>query len=186
MKIRLAAPSLQTDSIVDGEGIRAVLWTQGCSHNCPGCQNPQTHSFEAGYIVDIEDIMRQIDNLEGHDGVTFSGGDPFYQPQECLEIAKYIHKKGLNIWCYTGFTYEALLTLSNKNKNIMNFLKEIDILVDGPFILEQKSLDCIFRGSPNQRIIDVKESLAEGKVCLVKKYYDLPNNKKNQRERLYI
>lgn len=183
MKIRLAVDYLQEDSIVDGEGIRAVIWTQGCAHKCPGCHNPGTHSFDDGYLLDIEEVESMIDDLEGQDGITFSGGDPFYQPKECAILAKYAKKKGLNIWCYTGFTYEALIKLSSTNSCIMDFLNEIDVLIDGPFLLEKKSLDAIFRGSTNQRIIDVKKSLKSKKVVLVDKYY--MKNKKNK-EHIYI
>lgn len=185
MKIRLAYPILQSDSIVDGEGIRAVLWTQGCSHKCPGCHNPQTHSFDEGFSLDIEEIKEQIDSLEGQDGITFSGGDPLYQVEVCLEIAKYIKTKKMNIWCYTGFTFESLLSLSKDNSKIIDFLKTIDVLVDGPFILEKKSYDSIFRGSTNQRIIDSKKSIKEKKVILVDKYYT-NINKKSNRSRMYI
>ena len=185
MEIRLATPVIMGDSIVDGEGIRAVIWTQGCSHKCPGCQNPQTHSFDDGFLLDIKEVKEQIDALDGQDGITFSGGDPLYQVEECLELAKYIKSKKMNIWCYTGFTYETLLSLSKNNPKIIEFLKTIDVLVDGPFILEKKSLDCPFRGSTNQRIIDTKESLKQKKICLVEKYYT--NNKRGfKRERLYI
>ena len=185
MKIRLASPVLMPDSIVDGEGIRTVLWTQGCLHKCPGCHNPQTHSFDDGFLVDINEVKEQIDELEGQDGITFSGGDPFYQVDECIEIAKYIKSKKMNIWCYTGFTYEALLKLGEKNHNIIEFLKLIDVLIDGPFVLEKKSLDCPFRGSTNQRIIDTKSSLKNKKVALVDKYYN-EKKKKSSRDRIYI
>lgn len=185
MKIRLATPVLLEDSIVDGEGIRTVIWTQGCAHKCPGCHNPQTHSFDDGFELDIEEVKQQIDELEGQDGITFSGGDPFYQVEACLELAKYIKSKKMSIWCYTGFTYETLISLSKNNPKIIEFLKTIDVLIDGPFLLEQKSLDCTFRGSKNQRIIDTKESLKNKKVCLVEKYYK--NNKKiNNRRGLYV
>ena len=185
MKIRLAVPYLQPDSIVDGEGIRTVIWTQGCAHKCPGCHNPGTHSFEEGYLLDIKEVKEMIDDLEGQDGITFSGGDPLYQVEECLELAKYIKSKKLNIWCYTGFTYETLIKMSEKKPSIKEFLKTIDILIDGPFVLEKKSLDCPFRGSTNQRIIDTKKSIKEKKVCLVEKYYE-ENKKQNQRDRLYV
>lgn len=185
MKIRLATPAIQEDSIVDGEGIRAVIWTQGCAHKCPGCHNPQTHSFDDGFELDIEEVKEKIDKLVGQDGITFSGGDPFYQVEACLELAKYIKTKKLNIWCYTGFTYESLISLSKNNPNIKEFIKAIDVLIDGPFLLEQKSLDCAFRGSKNQRIIDTKESLKQKKVCLVEKYYQ--EKKKNNKGRgLYV
>lgn len=185
MKIRLATPVLMQDSIVDGEGIRTVIWTQGCSHKCPGCHNPQTHSFDDGFELDIEEVKQQIDALEGQDGITFSGGDPLYQVDACLELAKYIKTKKMSIWCYTGFTYEVLISLSKNNPKIKEFLKTIDVLIDGPFILEQKSLDCVFRGSKNQRIIDTKESIKNKCVCLVEKYYK-DKKKNNKRERLYI
>ncbi len=165
MNIRLAA-DLQEDSIVDGEGIRTVLWTQGCPHHCPGCHNPQTHDFNEGILVDVEDVKDAIDELKGQDGLTFSGGDPFMQPKECAEIARFAREVGLNIWCYTGYTFEQLLALSKKKPEIMEFLKEIDILVDGRFILEKKSYSALFRGSTNQRLIDVKKSLEEGTVIL--------------------
>lgn len=185
MKIRLASPIIQTDSIVDGEGIRSVIWTQGCAHKCLGCHNPQTHSFEDGFLLDIEEVKAQIDDLEGQDGITFSGGDPMYQVEATLELAKYIKSKKMNIWLYTGFVYENLLELGKTNSKIIELLKTIDVLVDGPFILDEKSYDCIFRGSTNQRIIDTKESLKQKKVCLVEKYYQ-ENKKNNKREHIYI
>ena len=113
MTIRLAAP-LQKDSVVDGFGVRTVIWTQGCSHNCPFCQNPQTHDFNGGAEFTLEEIFEEIDELKNQDGITFSGGDPMFQIEPVLEIAKYAKKKGLNIWCYTGFTYEKLLEMSKK------------------------------------------------------------------------
>lgn len=187
MKIRLAA-YLQSDSIVDGEGIRTVIWTQGCPHHCLGCHNPETHDFEGGALVDLEEVYEIIDNLEGQDGITFSGGDPFVQPKACSEIAKYARSKGYNIWSYTGYTYEELLELSKTNKDIMDFLKELDVLVDGRFILNKKSFNCIFRGSTNQRVIDVKESLKKKQVVLVEKYIhkeEIHTNRKRS-EGIYI
>ncbi len=169
MEIRLAA-YLQPDSIVDGEGIRTVIWTQGCPHNCLGCHNPETHDFEGGALVDLKEVYSIIDTLEGQDGITFSGGDPFAQPKECSEIAKYCRKKGYNIWCYTGFTFEGLLQMSKTKPEIMDFLKQIDVLVDGKFEIAKKSYNLKFAGSSNQRIIDVKESLTNKKVVLVEKY----------------
>ena len=185
MEIRLATPVLQTDSIVDGEGIRAVLWTQGCDHKCLGCHNPQTHSFDSGFILDVKEVEKQIDDLEGQDGITFSGGDPLYQTEACLEIAKYAKEKKMNVWCYTGFTFETLLMMKNKNPKIEEFLKTIDVLIDGPFILEKKSYDCIFRGSTNQRIIDSKKSIKEGRVVLMDKYYT-NLQKKSNKDRMYV
>ena len=126
MKIRLAA-SLQADSIVDGEGIRTVIWTQGCPHHCPGCHNPDTHDFQDGKEFDVEEIMAELDKLEGQDGLTFSGGDPFVQPGACSVIAKYAKSKDWNIWCYTGYLFEDLIKLSRTNRDITNFLNHFII-----------------------------------------------------------
>lgn len=169
MKIQLAA-YLQPDSIVDGEGIRTVLWTQGCPHHCPGCHNPETHNLEGGASVEIEEVFSIIDELEGQDGITFSGGDPFIQAKSCAKIAHYAKKKGYNIWCYTGFTMEELWDISKQKPEIMDFLREIDVLVDGKFVLSKKSYNLKFAGSTNQRIIDVPKSLKEKKVILIEKY----------------
>lgn len=185
MNIRLAAP-LQKNSIVDGEGIRAVIWTQGCTHNCPGCHNPETHDFSGGFLVDIEDLKKDIKALNEETGVTLSGGDPFCQMVECTEIAKYCHECDLNVWCYTGYTFERLMAMSSKNKDVLPFLKEIDVLIDGPFIMKEKSFDVKFRGSKNQRVIDVKKSLKTGKAVEIKKYqYKKKNNPKEKKE-IYI
>ena len=165
-EIRLAA-DLQTDSIVDGPGLRAVLWTQGCGHKCKGCQNPQTHDFNGGGLVPIDMVLEAIDELEYQTGLTFSGGDPMYQPEACNIIAEYAKKRGLNIWVYTGFTYEELMELAKSKPVYLEFLKNIDVLVDGRFILEQRDLSLLFRGSKNQRLIDVQKSLQSGKVTLV-------------------
>ena len=148
MQIRLAS-DIQRDSIVDGEGIRAVLWTQGCGHHCPGCQNPSTWDFQKGMLVDVEDVLLALDELEGQDGITFSGGDPVYQADVCAIIAKYAKSIGLNVWCYTGFLYEDMLL----DKDRREFLNYIDVLVDGKFILAEKSLSLYFKGSKNQRIM---------------------------------
>lgn len=174
MKIRLAAP-LQYDSIVDGEGIRTVLWTQGCSHNCLGCHNPETHSFDEGYIVDTEDIKKELKEIKYQDGLTLSGGDPLMQADACLDITKFVKTLNWNVWCYTGFTFEQLLQLSKRNSKIMELLQNIDVLIDGKFILEEKSMDLQYRGSRNQRLIDVQKSLKENKVIVIEKYMQNKN-----------
>ena len=181
MLIRLAS-KLQRNSIVDGEGIRAVVWTQGCPHNCPNCHNPETHDYNGGFLIDVEELKEEINSLDSEVGVTLSGGDPFVQPEACLEIAKYCHKIDLNVWCYTGYTYEQLLKKSEEEPIIMEFLKEIDILVDGRFIEKLKSLEAKFRGSKNQRLIDVKETLKEGKVVLL----NLDEKPKKKNKKVYI
>lgn len=162
MKVRLAG-KIQPDSIVDGAGIRTVIWFQGCLHNCPFCHNPETHDLNGGYESTSEDIIKEIASLKYQNGITLSGGDPFFQPEAALEIAKFAHSIGLNVWAYTGFLYEALIS---GTKERMKLLENIDVLVDGKFEIANKSLDCKFRGSTNQRLIDVAKSLKEGKVVL--------------------
>lgn len=180
MKIRLADDNLLTDSIVDGEGLRAVLWTQGCSHNCKGCHNPETHDFNKGVLVEVDEVKQLIKDLTLQDGITFSGGDPFFQPEPCIEIAKFAKEEGLNVWAYTGFLFEDLI----KNEKMREFLNYVDVLVDGKFELDNKSLNLKFRGSTNQRIINVPRSLKMGKVSQIKKY-DRVSTKKNPKT-LYI
>ncbi len=167
MKIRLAS-TLQKDSIVDGEGIRTVIWTQGCPHHCPGCHNPSTHDFKGGFEVDLETVKDEIKDLKGQDGITFSGGDPMYQAKACKELAKFAKSQGLSVWCYTGDTFEEVL----EDKEKRAFLDEIDILIDGKFELKNRSLDLKFKGSSNQRIIDVAKSLKENQVVLVPEYIE--------------
>ena len=167
MKIRLAG-EITTDSIVDGEGIRSVIWTQGCRHHCPGCHNPETHDFNKGFLREVSDVCEEIKNIEFQDGITLSGGDPLEQIDACLEIAKYVQSLGLNVWCYTGYTIEALLKRCEKEPNLKELLENIDVLVDSPFILELKSYNVPFRGSKNQRLIDSKKTIKENKVCIYK------------------
>lgn len=163
MKVRLAS-NLQSDSIVDGDGIRTVIWFQGCKHHCKECQNPETWNFDGGMEVDIEDIKEQLKKLKYQTGITLSGGDPFFQASAATEIAKFAHSIGLNVWTYTGFTYDEII---NANDDKMELLKNTDVLVDGRFEIDKKSLACKFRGSTNQRVIDVKKSLEEGGVVTI-------------------
>lgn len=185
MEIRLAAP-LQPDSIVDGEGIRTVIWTQGCIHNCKGCHNPSTHSFSEGLLVDVEEIKEELSSLKFQDGITLSGGDPFCQPEPVAEIAHFAKSIGLNVWCYTGYTFEKLILVSKTNKNVRKLLDNIDVLVDGKFELENKSLSVAFRGSTNQKIIDVKKSLEENRVVEITKYDTNSNIKTSDKKLLFI
>ena len=161
MVVRLAA-DIQPDSILDGSGIRTVIWFQGCLHNCKGCQNPETHDMNGGIVLDVDELKMKLKNLKYQSGITLSGGDPFFQPKAALEIAKFAKSIGLNVWAYTGFTYEALLS----DKSRLDLLKNVDVLVDGKFMMDKKSLNCKFRGSTNQRLIDVKKSLEAGGVVL--------------------
>ena len=167
MEIRLAG-EITKESVVDGEGIRSVIWTQGCPHHCPGCHNPQTHDFNGGFTREVKDLIKEISEIEFQDGITLSGGDPLCQIDACLEIAKWCQEHNLNVWCYTGYKIEDLLKRTKKEKNLKELLENIDVLVDSPFILELKSYDVPFRGSKNQRLIDSKKTIKENKVCLYK------------------
>lgn len=184
MQVRLAG-NVQPDSIVDGEGIRVVVWMQGCSHNCKGCHNPNTHSFDGGFLSDTEEVKKEISKLKSITGVTLSGGDPMFQIEASLDIAKFAHQIGLNVWCYTGYTFEQLLAIARINSKMLELLKELDVVVDGKFILEEKSADVKFRGSKNQRIIDVPKSLKENKAINVEKY-DIKESGFVKEEPLYI
>ena len=181
MKIRLAA-YLQPDSIVDGEGIRTVIWTQGCPHHCPGCHNASTWDFNEGALIDVKDVIEELKTIKNQDGITLSGGDPVCQSDACYEISKAAHEMGLNVWCYTGYTYEMMLT----NPKMRRLLVQIDVLVDGKFIQEEKSYDIYFRGSRNQRIIDVPKSLKEEKVVLVDKYMEDKNYNETYKKPDYL
>lgn len=168
MKIRLAG--IVPNSNSNGPGLRDVIFSQGCSHHCPYCFNKHTWDFNLGKICDCDKIIKQCIDRTYLSGITFSGGDPFDQPEPFAYIAKQLKKHHINIWCYTGYTFEQLITLSKNNKNIRQLLNNIDILVDGPFINSKKSTDIQFRGSTNQRIINIKQSLKNKKVIIDIKY----------------
>ncbi len=165
------------DSIVDGPGLRFTLFTQGCPHNCPGCHNPQTHDFKGGYNASIKKIFAQIKANPLLSGVTFSGGEPFVQAKTLVPLAKMIKEAGLELACYTGFVFEQLA--SDQVKGARELLNYIDVLIDGKFVLSQRSLDLAFKGSKNQRTINVSQSLKEGKVVLEKSERWTKNPKKN-------
>ena len=151
VEIRLASGILY-DSVVDGNGLRMVVFTQGCFHNCTGCHNKSSHDTQGGKVYKLKDIFNDIDNNLYHDGVTISGGEPFLQPNECNLIAKHAKSKGLNVWVYTGFTLEQLL----KDDKYTSLLANIDILVDGKFeesLMHKKGVT----GSSNQRVIDLNK-----------------------------
>lgn len=161
MKIRLAS-ELTRDSVVDGPGLRTVLWCQGCGHACPECHNPATHDMAAGRDFDTAALIEELLAIEWQSGVTFSGGEPMLQAKACSQIAQALKAHNINVWCYSGFTFEELLA----QPACREFLQYIDVLVDGRFLPAQKSYDLAFRGSANQRIIDVPASLQQQTVVL--------------------
>ncbi len=153
MQIRLSGP-IERDSIVNGDGLRAVLWTQGCPNHCPGCQNPETWDFEGGFLVDVEEVKNELRTLKGQTGITFCGGEPFVQPEACKEIADFCRNElGWNVWSFSGFTYEEIEKYGGA---AWEFLKSLDALIDGRFILAERDLSLKFRGSRNQRILHLE------------------------------
>lgn len=161
------------ESIVDGPGIRYVIFTQGCPFHCKGCHNQQSWDFNGGLEVRLKVLYDEMkrDPLVG--GVTFSGGEPFIQPKPLTVFAKIVKAQGYSLWSYTGFTFEKLLD----NPDRKALLEQLDVVVDGQFILSKKSLDLDFRGSSNQRIIDVQQSLKTGKIVLASGFVGERDNK---------
>ena len=152
---------IQTDSIVDGPGIRTTYFCQGCPHHCEGCHNPETWPFEGGTPMEAEAMAMAAISNPLCKGVTFSGGEPFAQAEGFTELAKLLKAKGYEIASYSGYTFEQLLNGTPAQKEL---LKHLDVLIDGPFLQEQKTLEAPFRGSANQRILDVPKSLQAGKA----------------------
>jgi len=148
------------DSIVDGPGLRFTLFTQGCPHACPACHNPQTHDPGGGREIETEELISLMLSNPLTDGLTLSGGEPFSQAEECCKLAKAARENGLNVWAYSGWTFEELL--QDGRPAIQTLLSLCDVLVDGPFVLRERSLSLRWRGSANQRILDVPKSLAGG------------------------
>lgn len=151
-----------SESIVDGPGFRYTIFVQGCPHQCPGCHNPQTHDFEGGRIVDTDELFRECAEDPLNRGVTFSGGEPFCQARALYELGTRFKESGYDIWCYTGWTLRELQKTADPY--VGKLLSIIDVLVDGPFVEDRKSLSLPFRGSENQRLIDMKSTLAVGEV----------------------
>lgn len=156
-KLRLAG--IVQESIVDGPGLRYVIFTQGCPHHCVGCHNPHTHDPARGYNLSINELLNSILETKLISGITFSGGEPFMQPAACAELAKLVKKnrKEFNIIAYSGYYYADLLLMAKKDHAIYQFLQSVDILIDGPYDATLRSYDLPFRGSSNQNIINLRE-----------------------------
>lgn len=144
------------DSIVDGPGLRTAVFVQGCSHRCPGCHNPHTHDPAGGRDGDTADILAAMAKNPLCAGLTLTGGEPFEQPAPCLELARGAHALGKDVWAYSGYTLEALRAMEDPVVDAL--LRETDVLVDGPYAEGLRSLELKFRGSANQRIIDMRRS----------------------------
>jgi anaerobic ribonucleoside-triphosphate reductase activating protein len=155
-----------SESIVDGPGIRFVVFCQGCLHDCPGCHNPESHDLNGGTLVDVEDLWKQISKGKLMQGVTFSGGEPFLQAEPLVDLAQKVKAAGLDLVVYTGYLFEELRALSEQKPEIYQLLELTDILIDGPYLANQRDLNLPYRGSRNQRIIMVQDSLAQAKPVL--------------------
>ena len=162
MQLRLAG--LVKESVVDGPGIRLVVFVQGCPHHCQGCHNPASHDPAGGYNSSTEELLGELDKNKLISGLTLSGGEPFGQLDAMVELAAGAKKRKLSVMVYTGYIFEELLTMGTDDNRVTQLLKLTDILVDGPFILEQRDIGLAFRGSGNQRLIDVPASLQTGGV----------------------
>lgn len=164
MNVQLAG--LVEESVVDGPGMRFVIFTQGCKHDCEGCHNPQTHDLDGGETVTVDDLKDKIDHQQLIRGITFSGGEPFLQSKTMAVLARYAKEKGLHTLAYTGYTFEQLYAMRQDDQAIADFLSQLDILVDGPFILAERDITLQFRGSRNQRILDMPASLKKGEAVI--------------------
>jgi len=162
-KLRLFGAA--NDSIVDGPGLRLAVFVQGCPHGCPGCHNPGSHPADGGYLQSIDSLVGVLCGNTLLDGVTFSGGEPMMQAAALTELARVAHEHRLDVWCYTGFLYEDVLA-GTPSEDAAELLHNVDVLVDGPYVQDRRSLELKWRGSSNQRIIDVPASLAAGQVVL--------------------
>lgn len=156
------------ESIVDGPGIRFVIFCQGCPHNCEGCHNPDSHDFNGGYDCSTDKILEEIDKNPLLKGVTFSGGEPMCKTREFAYLAEEIKKRNLDITVFTGYVYEELI--KREDPYTRKLLDNTDLLIDGPYVKEKRDLTLIFRGSSNQRIIDMNKTREAGEVVLEEEY----------------
>ena len=163
-KLRIAG--VQKESIVDGPGIRYVVFTQGCPHKCKGCHNPQTHDFNGGKDISIDELVSDIKKNPMIKGVTISGGEPFFQAKQVSKLIDNLQDKNYDYMVYTGYQYENLVQNANANNGYMDLLSRTDILMDGKFVEELKNENTIFRGSTNQRAIECKNSLETGNLTI--------------------
>lgn len=167
MKIQIAG--IVNDSIVDGRGIRLTVFVQGCPHRCPGCHNPETHDFAGGTEDDTDRIFEEFKQNPLLSGITFSGGEPFCRPAPLTALAKRVKSMGRDVTVYSGYTYEALCRMHDADVDAL--LEVSDVLVDGPFIEAEKNLELLFRGSENQRLIDLNRTRQAGEVVLLELGY---------------
>ena len=166
MKIRIN--NYINESYVDGPGIRFSVFTQGCPHHCKGCHNPQTHDFSLGKEIETDILVQKMLKNPLLEGITLSGGEPFCQAEALYNLANHLKQMGKHLMCYTGYTFEELINKNDKYTNLL--LSKLDLLVDGKFEQDKKSLDLKFRGSSNQRILDIQKSLMEAQPVWAEQY----------------
>lgn len=163
--VRLAG--IAYESLVNGPGMRRVYFAQGCRHNCNGCFNKETHDFNGGELKYMDELISEAISNPMLKGITFSGGDPLEQAGSFAYMAKAFKDNGLNIWCYTGYTFEKVLEMMEESKELKELINNIDVLVDGRFEINNKKEGLKFKGSTNQRIIDVRKSLSSGEIVVL-------------------
>lgn len=157
--LRLSGP-LEWDNIVNGDGLRVVLWTQGCTQHCLGCQNPDTWDLEGGILVSTEEIIERLSKIQDQQGITFCGGEPMLQAKELLKISRWSHKNGWDVWSFTGQIYEEIYT--DENPDVKALIEDLDYLIDGPFILSKRDIvNYKYRGSSNQRLLKMNHGKIE-------------------------
>ncbi|MCX8074369.1 MAG: anaerobic ribonucleoside-triphosphate reductase activating protein [Clostridia bacterium] len=163
-KLRIAG--VVKESIVDGPGIRYVVFTQGCPHKCIGCHNPQTHDFNSGYVIDTDKIYDEVLENPLIKGITLSGGEPFAQAKELAILASNLRQKNYDVIVYTGYTFESLVENSNESNGYLDLIENSDALIDGKFEIDKMNKFLKFRGSENQRVIDCVSSLNSGEIVI--------------------
>ncbi len=164
MELRIAG--VTEESVVDGPGIRLVIYAQGCLQSCPGCHNPETQDLEGGTLVTLKELAEKICRNPFLDGLTFSGGEPFLQAQAFARLAQEFKPRGLTLVTYTGYTFEYLYNESRRDLSIYRLLRATDLLIDGPYLQEKRDLNLLYRGSRNQRIINVSRTLSSGNLSV--------------------
>jgi len=162
----LRLSGLTPESLVDGPGLRYVIFTQGCPHRCPNCHNPTSWDMDTGKEFTVKEIIRMLKKQKKIQGVTFSGGEPFLQAAELSQVALAAHQLGLDVVTYSGFTYEELIEQGKNDINITALLSASDLLIDGKYIDAKRNTSLPFRGSSNQRIIKIQETQKTGKIVV--------------------
>lgn len=155
------------ESFVDGPGIRFVVFAQGCPHRCPGCHNPQTHAYGGGLEIELRDILHRMAENPLLDGLSLSGGEPFEQAVPFAELAAGARARGYDVMVWSGYTFEFLMAHRDERPGWRRLLAASDVLVDGPFLIGQRSMELPYRGSRNQRVLDLRRSLEQGRPVLL-------------------